>query len=106
MKGRGQIRLMPDGRRLHLNDGRIDLIIEAFGDAREVQKAYRAASERFGTVLDELCCELSFLRQACCADAPWPKGAVARRMTAAVMPYATEYFITPMAAVAGAVAEE
>src|SRR5206468_3910445 len=31
---------------------------------------------------------------------------VARRMTAAVMPYASEYFITPMAAVAGAVAEE
>ena len=27
-------------------------------------------------------------------------------MVAAVMPYASEYFITPMAAVAGAVAEE
>ncbi len=43
---------------------------------------------------------------ACRAEADWPRGAVARRMIAAVMPYATEYFITPMAAVAGAVAEE
>ncbi len=34
------------------------------------------------------------------------KGVVARRMVAAVMPYSAEYFITPMAAVAGAVAEE
>ena len=33
-------------------------------------------------------------------------GRRARRMVAAVMPYASEYFITPMAAVAGAVAEE
>ena len=31
---------------------------------------------------------------------------MARRMVAAVMPYATQCFITPMAAVAGAVAEE
>ncbi len=39
-------------------------------------------------------------------EAKWPHGAVARRMLAAVMPYASEHFITPMAAVAGAVAEE
>jgi ApbE superfamily uncharacterized protein (UPF0280 family) len=58
------------------------------------------------TVLDELCGELSFLRRACSAELGWPQGAVARRMVAVVMPYATEYFVTPMAAVAGAVAEE
>ncbi len=34
------------------------------------------------------------------------KGAVARRMHVAVAPFAAEHFITPMAAVAGAVAEE
>src|SRR5207249_962633 len=34
------------------------------------------------------------------------KGAIARRMHVAVKPYAAEVFITPMAAVAGAVAEE
>ncbi len=106
MNQRAQMRLLPDGRRLHLNDGPIDLIIEAFGDSREIEKAYRAACRRFVTVLNELCGELSLLRSACCAEADWPRGAVARRMTAAVMPYASEYFITPMAAVAGAVAEE
>lgn len=106
MNLRAQIRRLDDGRRLHLHDGPIDLIVEAFGAAREVQASYRAASDRFVTVLDELCEELSFLRQACSAETEWPQGVVARRMTAAVMPYASQYFITPMAAVAGAVAEE
>jgi hypothetical protein len=106
MNPRAQIRVLPDGRRLHLHDGPIDLIVEAFGQLREVETAYRAACARFMTVLDELCSELSFLRQACSPEKAWPRGAVARRMTAAVLPYATECFITPMAAVAGAVAEE
>src|SRR5436305_1653198 len=106
MNHRAQIRLLPDGRRLHMNDGPIDLIVEAFGEPSDIEAAYRAACARFETVLDELCDELSFLRSQCFAETPWPKGSVARRMTAAVMPYAGEYFITPMAAVAGAVAEE
>ena len=106
MNHRAQIRLLPDGRRLHMNDGPIDLIVEAFGAPRAVKAAYQAACTRFETVLDELCPELSFLRSQCAPDAEWPRGTVARRMTAAVMPYAGEYFITPMAAVAGAVAEE
>jgi ApbE superfamily uncharacterized protein (UPF0280 family) len=106
MNPRAQIRVLPDGRRLHLHDGPIDLIVEAFGQLREVETAYRAACARFMTVLDELCSELSFLRQACSPEKAWPRGAVARRMTAAVLPYAAECFITPMAAVAGAVAEE
>lgn len=106
MNQRTQIRRLADGRRLHLQDGPIDLILEAYGHAREIAAAYRAAGERFATILDELCAELSFLRQPCSADTEWPQGPVARRMTAAVMPYASEYFITPMAAVAGAVAEE
>ncbi len=106
MNQRAQIRGLDDGRRLHLQDGPIDLIVEAFGHPREVEGAYSAAGARFVTVLDELCAELSFSRQACSAETEWPRGSVARRMTAAVMPYAAEYFITPMAAVAGAVAEE
>jgi ApbE superfamily uncharacterized protein (UPF0280 family) len=106
MNNRAQIRMLADGRRLHLHDGPMDLIVEAFGAPCEIQSAYRAASERFLTVLDELCGELSFLRQPCCEEAEWPHGAVARRMLAAVMPYASQHFITPMAAVAGAVAEE
>jgi len=106
MNRRAQIRLLPDGRRLHLQDGPIDLIVEAFGAPQEIERAYRAACARFGAVLDELCEELSFLRQQSSADAAWPRGKVARRMVAAVLPYAAQYFITPMAAVAGAVAEE
>src|ERR1017187_1424424 len=106
MNHRAQIRMLPDGRRRHLHDGPIDLIVEAFGQSRQIEAAYRAAGSRFVTVLDELCSELSFLRRPCSPEAAWPHGAVARRMVAAVMPYATEYFITPMAAVAGAVAEE
>lgn len=106
MNNRAQIRMLADGRRLHLHDGPIDLIVEAFGPPCEIQNAYRAASQRFVTVLDELCAELPLLRQPCCSEAPWPKGRVAHRMMAAVMPYAPQYFLTPMAAVAGAVAEE
>jgi len=106
MNPRAQIRFLPDGRRLHLQDGPIDLIIGAFGSPVELERAYDAAAARFVTVLDELCDELSYLRHCCSPDADWPRGTVARRMTAAVMPYAPECFITPMAAVAGAVAEE
>jgi ApbE superfamily uncharacterized protein (UPF0280 family) len=110
MNTRPQIRWLPDGHRLHLQDGPIDLIIEAFGAAAEVEAAYRAACGRFTAVLDELCAELIFLRttlhSATFADDSWPRAAVARRMTVATLPYASRWFITPMAAVAGAVADE
>ena len=106
MNQRAQIRFLPDGRRLHLQDGPIDLIIGAFGAPVDLERAYRAAAARFVTVLDELCGELSYLRRPCSPESEWPRGSVARRMTAAVMPYASQCFITPMAAVAGAVAEE
>ena len=79
MNSRAQIRFLPDGKRLHVQDGPIDLIIEAFGPLAEIEKAYRAASARFETVLDELCSELSFLRQPCSTEQGWPSGAVARR---------------------------
>jgi uncharacterized protein len=106
MKTRAQIQWLEDGRRLHLHDGPIDLIVEAFGERNEINAAYRAAAERFVHVLDELCGELMFLRQAARADGPHPSAAIARRMVAAVVPYSERTFITPMAAVAGAVAEE
>jgi hypothetical protein len=57
-------------------------------------------------VLDELCGELSILRQPLTADSRQPAGTVAKRMARGVAPYAARTFITPMAAVAGAVAEE
>jgi uncharacterized protein len=98
-----QIRLLPDGRRLHLHDGPIDLVVEAFGSAQEIDSAYQAAAARFVTVLDELCSELALLRQPA---GKIPVGVIANRMAAAVTPHAQRNFITPMAAVAGAVAEE
>jgi len=105
MRERAQITFLGDGRKLHLHDGPIDLVAEAFGDAGEIAVAYRAAAVRFVGVLDELCGELSLLRQALKKSA-MPVGVIARRMTAAVSPYTERSFITPMAAVAGAVAEE
>jgi len=106
VRERAEIRLLPDGRRLYLHDGPIDVILEAFGTTSEIIAAYDAAVNRFVTVLDELCGELSILRQPLTADSRRPAGTVAKRMATAVAPYAARTFITPMAAVAGAVAEE
>ena len=106
VKTRAQIRMLPDGRRLHMQDGPIDVIVEAFGEVGEIERAYRAAADRFVGVLDELCGELAFLRSPAGENSALPSGVVARRMLAAVLPYASRSFITPMAAVAGAVAEE
>jgi uncharacterized protein len=99
------IRLLPDQRRLHLNDGPIDLILEATGTRAAVQCAYEAAAGRFVTILDELCAELPLLRTRASAASPPPGGSIARAMAAAVAPFCEDNFITPMAAVAGAVAE-
>ncbi|HTB93062.1 MAG TPA: UPF0280 family protein [Candidatus Sulfotelmatobacter sp.] len=99
------IRMLPDGRRLHLHDGPIDLIIEADGDSRDVSAAYEAAARRFVSILDELCAELPLLRSRAGENFRRPQGAVAQLMFGAVEPYCEDCFITPMAAVAGAVAE-
>jgi len=101
-----QAALLPDGRRLHLQDGPIDLVIEAVGAPDAVAQAYAVATERFTGLLDALCAELPVLRAAVIPGTCTLKGIVARRMWHAVAPFAGEIFITPMAAVAGAVAEE
>lgn len=95
--------MLPDGRRLHLQDGPIDLVIGAEGRAADVRHAQQAATARFATILDELCAELELLRRP--VDL-CPEGSVARRMWAATRPHARNGFITPMAAVAGSVAED
>ncbi|RIK96097.1 MAG: hypothetical protein DCC74_11210 [Proteobacteria bacterium] len=101
-----QVSYLADGRRLHLNDGPIDLVIEAHGaDDASGRAAYAAAATRLTGLLDALCEELSDLRAPARERRPL-RGPVARRMAAAVAPFADESFITPMAAVAGAVAEE
>jgi uncharacterized protein len=101
-----QIGLLADGRRLHLQDGPIDLIVEAWGSEANVRAVYSAAVRRFTGLLDMLCEELPELRRAADPLNCRLRGKIARRMHAAVAPYAADHFITPMAAVAGAVAEE
>lgn len=100
------IRMLPDGRRLHLHDGPIDLIIQADGAPQAISATCEAAARRFVSILDELCSELPLLRSRARKHSRHPRGVIARRMCAAVEPYCEDCFITPMAAVAGAVAEE
>jgi len=95
---------LADGR-LHLQHGPIDLVIEAFGLAAEVEQAYRQAIDRFGDILPTLVRELPALRRPVAGIYPLLQGPVARRMVEAVWPHRAVY-ITPMAAVAGAVADE
>lgn len=91
------------GARLHLNEGPIDLVIGADGDPAAVRTAFAAASGRFEGLLSELVAELRVLRQPP-GSAPL-KGPVAQRMLQAVRQHA-DVFVTPMAAVAGSVADE
>jgi len=97
---------LQDGARLHLSHGPIDLILRAYGTPAAVRAAEQAAVCRFATILEELCAELPLLRSPAHPNGPHPQGATARRMSDAVRPFAAHSFITPMAAVAGAVADE
>lgn len=92
--------LLPDGR-LHLHHGPIDIVAEAFGAPPAIRAAHARAAARFAGILDDLVAELPALRSQSAEVA----GTVARRMAAAVAPFRPA-FITPMAAVAGAVADE
>jgi ApbE superfamily uncharacterized protein (UPF0280 family) len=98
-----QAATLPDCR-LHLQHGPIDLIIGAFGAPAEIARAYGAARTGFDDVLATLVSELPLLRTPLAALRPSLAGPVARRMLDACWPYRAD-FITPMAAVAGAVAD-
>ncbi|MGI4779417.1 MAG: UPF0280 family protein [Janthinobacterium lividum] len=105
---RAQRKLL-DGGRWHFSHGPIDVVIAAEGDARAVTDAHRDAWTRFESVLDELVGELPLLRRpvelATGCDGAL-RGPVARLMWHACAPFAATRFITPMAAVAGAVAQD
>ena len=99
--------LMDGGSRLHLQHGPIDLIIGADGDSPEDrQAAFRAAATRFETVLQGLVDELAQHRNPLQPETPDPSDSTARRMYRATRPFCAEIFLTPMIAVAGAVADE
>ncbi|WP_333829319.1 UPF0280 family protein [Pararhodobacter sp.] len=97
-------RLLPDGRRLHLGHGPIDLIVQPEGPEAAVAEAYRRAVARFDGLLEELVTELPLLRQPVQRGKCPLRGPVARRMWQAAARFAPA-FVTPMAGVAGAVAE-
>lgn len=106
--GGAQRRRLPDGR-WHWQHGPIDIVIGAEGDAAALEAADAAAWARFELLLAELAAELPLLRQSVAAAGDNPlHGQVARRMWSACAPLRAEAagFITPMAAVAGAVAQE
>jgi ApbE superfamily uncharacterized protein (UPF0280 family) len=99
--------LLDDGR-WHFQYGPIDLVISADGDAAAIHDAVESSWCRFAEILPELVAELSLLRQPLQQSIQQTmsvQGAVARRMVAACWPHRAQ-FITPMAAVAGAVADE
>ncbi len=91
--------------RWHLQHGPMDVIVQAEGDALAVAAAHARAWVRFSGLLQELVRELPTLRSSVVAgDCPL-QGPVARRMWNACQPFRKD-FITPMAAVAGSVAQE
>ncbi len=115
MSGAASRARLPGGR-WHFHHGPIDLVIGADGDPAQVALAVDAGWTRFAGLLAELAGELPLLRAPCAASTaaqPAPpdnaaRGPVARRMVDACLPFARRFgsFVTPMAAVAGAVAHE
>lgn len=101
----GPVRATLSGGRQHLQHGPIDLVIEAWGERAEVAAAYEQAWQRFQDILETLVAELPVLRAPLGEVYPLARGPVARRMVAAVWPH-RDVFVTPMAAVAGGVADE
>ena len=95
-----QVARLPDGR-MHLHHGPIDLILDAVGPGRNA--AFDQARDTFAGLLDGLVGELEGIRSP---TTPRQRFAnpVARMMLDAVLPH-LPCFVTPMAAVAGAVAD-
>jgi ApbE superfamily uncharacterized protein (UPF0280 family) len=91
--------------RWHFQHGPIDLIVEVRGDTGACERAVADCWERFATVLPVLVAELVELRRPT-HERPAVRGPVALRMLRACAPFAAERFVTPMAAVAGAVADD
>ncbi|MGI9371419.1 MAG: UPF0280 family protein [Hyphomicrobiales bacterium] len=92
------------GRQLHLSHGPIELIIGVEGDADHISRAYTQAASRFDGLLEELVAELPKLRAHAEKNYSY-SSPVSQRMAKAVSAM-SRGFVTPMAAVAGAVADE
>lgn len=101
-------RPLSDGR-WHFQHGPIDIVMELCGDAVACHDALQHAWQRFETVLPELVSELPLLRQPVAElHERSLQGEVARSMWQVahdVAWAAADGFVTPMAAVAGSVAQ-
>lgn len=98
-----QSKRLQDGR-LWLHHGPIDLFIAAYGASQEVALAYQAAEKTFQQLLSQIVEELPGLRKAVGNKKRRWKYDICQRMEDACFPF-NESFITPMAAVAGSVAD-
>lgn len=97
-------RRLPDGRRLHLQHGPMDVIVEVTGHREAIADAETAAIVRFEGVLAELVPQLPSLRSPV-GDGGEPVGTIARRMVDAASRF-PGVFLTPMICVAGSIADE
>ena len=99
---------LPQGRR-HFQHGPIDIIAYAEGDPVSVAHAHETAWQRFGQILPELVQELADLRKPVQGAGTF-KGPIAQSMWRACNDCLIEVdagaFLTPMAAVAGSVAQD
>ncbi len=92
------------GDRLHLRHGPIGIVLKVWAADDVVRQAHRLVTRHFPKILPELADQRAELK------APLKKrvsvdGKVAQNMVDSALPFA-DVFVTPMAAVAGAVAEE
>jgi ApbE superfamily uncharacterized protein (UPF0280 family) len=94
-----------DRGRWHFQHGPIDLILAVEGEIAARERSIAACWDRFQAVLPGLVAELAQLRRPA-HERPAVQDPVSARMVQACAPFAAERFITPMAAVAGAVADE
>jgi uncharacterized protein len=92
------------GDRLHLRHGPIAIVLKVWATPDIVRQAQRLVTRHFPKILPELADELDALRRPIQKGVKF-QGKVAQCMAEAVLPFADVY-VTPMAAVAGAVGEE
>ena len=101
--GHDQQALLP-GNRLHLQHGPINLVIKAYGGDAEVCRAYERAKRRLSGMLQSLVDNLSLLRLPEIPACARVTDATSQQMISAAKRF-EGHFVTPMAAVAGAVAD-
>ena len=108
MRMHAQRRLLDDGR-WHFQHGPIDIVLQLTGDTQACADALENTWQRFENILPELVSELKFLRRPISELTQHSfNQSVAQRMHRAAAQAVFESrdgFITPMAAVAGSVAQ-